>query len=177
GDCRLNHDREFEMRSDTGYAKADPGIGAHADRHTRIKDRLEVLLVVGNSSSIFGRAWGGKRAFAVGRILKLCANVRMQGSLHKWLPHPGGLVREDIVGVVEHYGGDVPHRARLHLIDELCVDGFVAHTMCDDIDASLHNGLGVVEVVNVRGHTQAVFVGLVDDGRIDLRFELGRYAL
>src|SRR5262245_14266673 len=97
----------------------------------------------------------------------------MQRALEKWLAHPGRLLGENEVRVIEHYSGDVPYRSRFHHVDELGVHRLVANPVSDDINSRAHERFGVIEVVDVGGYPQAILMRLLNHGRIDFRFKLG----
>ena len=97
----------------------------------------------------------------------------MQCALEEWLAHPGWLLGEDEVGMIEHHGGDVPDRARFHHVDEFGIHRFVVELRGNQITSARTIALASSKIVDVGGDTQAVLVCLVDYRGIDFWLELG----
>src|SRR5258708_26506492 len=101
----LNHQREFQMLSHSRNAQAHAGIRAEADLHTGVVDRFEILLVGCDGRSVLRGRRQRKGTLAIGGIIELRANRRMQRALEEWLPPPGRLLGANVTGVVGHDGG------------------------------------------------------------------------
>src|SRR5712672_2806517 len=97
----------------------------------------------------------------------------MQRALEEWLAHPRRLLSECEVRLVEYDRGNVPHRSSFHHVDEFGVHGPVANTVSNDIDSCANDRFGIIEVIDMGRHTQAVLVRFINYRGIDLWRELG----
>jgi hypothetical protein len=70
-------------------AQAHTRVGAEAEPHTGVMERLQVLLIDGDGCFVFRGRRQRKRPLAIGGIIELRANRGMQRALEEWLAHPG----------------------------------------------------------------------------------------
>src|SRR5260370_10038777 len=97
----------------------------------------------------------------------------MQCALKEWLADPRRLLGEGEVRLVEYDGRDVPHRSSFHRVDEFAVHGPVANTVSNDIDSCANDRFGIIEVIDIGRHTQAVLVRFINYRGIYLWLVLG----
>ena len=149
-------------------ARRRPAVGAERDGHAGIgeffqifRSDLQRLLVLLCALALLYR-------FLAFRVLELLDHIRVG------LFQEERIIEEVRFALVDE-GRGLSRQSRTEAdfvrqqgVDQLLVDFLVAHAVHDEIDLLVEQSLGVIQVVEMRGHPDAFAMGVFDDRLVDV---------